>query len=141
MHVAQAARLEVLHGVLRGLRVLLLVFSPFGLRHACLLGSLKRRHHPARLLCHHDLVATGQHAIHHPAHRWRQLDVEVFQLAVDIHQPGAKALEQHLQLDAGRPALIQIRLEAARKGFMVRAPFLERHVLPLRDVAHAEPLE
>ena len=141
LHVAQAARLQILLGVLRGLSVLLLVFSPFGRRHAYLLGSLKRRHHAARLLGHHDFVGAGQHAIHHAAHFRRQLDIQVFQVAVDVHQPGTETLKQPLQFDAGRLALVQIRLEPARKGFVVRALFLERHVLPLRDVAHAEPLE
>ena len=141
LHVAQAACLQILLGVLRGLSVLLLVFSPFGLRHAYLLGSLKRRHHPARLLGHHDFVGGRQHAIHHAAHVSGQFDIQVLEVAVDIHQPGAETLKQPLQFDAGRLALVQIRLEPAREGFVVRAPLLERHVLPLGDVAHAKPLE
>ena len=73
LQIAQAARLQLLHGVLCALGVDSLVGRPRLGREAGLLSSLEQGEHAARLLGGQDGVIAGQHAVEHLPHLGRQL--------------------------------------------------------------------
>ena len=89
-----------------------------------------QRRHVANSLGLHDLVFTGQHAIHHLAHFAGQ-DWQVFpvlftiddiQLIADrfVHtaQPGSKLIKDRLHLDAWRVAGGDVDLAVVSESFM-----------------------
>ena len=129
-HVAQATRLQILDGLGGGIDAERLVGGKFLGRHAGLFRRGEQRHHAAPLLGQGDLLVGGEQAVEHAPHLVGQFDVQVLELAVDANQPGAEALEQPLQFDAGGFAFEQIRLEAARELLVIAALLLEVEVVP-----------
>lgn len=102
LHVAQAACLQVLNGVVRRVHPQRLIGGELLGRHPGLLWGAEERRHTATLFRELDLLVGGEQAIKDAAH----LVVEIYAQqvpspAVDVEQPGAEALKESLQLDTG----------------------------------------
>ena len=140
-HVAQASRLQILDGLGGGIHAERLVGGEFLRRHAGLFRRGEQRHHAAALLGQGDLLVGCEQAVEHAPHLVGEFDVQRLQLSIDRQQPGAEALEQPLQFDAGSFALEQVRLETTRELLVIGALFLEVEVVPLGQVLDAEPAQ
>ncbi len=118
-----------------------LVIGELGRRHADLLVRREERHHGPALFGQGNFFVGGKHPVEHAAHLVGQFDVQCFQVAIDVHHPGAEPLEQALQFDAWGLPLEQVRLETAGELLVIAALFLKVEIVPLVQVGDAEPIQ
>ena len=139
LQIFEAARLQFVRGVHRGLHARVVVGLELVQGHTGLFGRLEQRPHTARRFGFLNLAGSRQHPVHHAAHFVGQLDIEragnvgLGQAAVYVDQPGTKGLEHARQLHAGRFAFKGVGLEAARPLFMQAALLLQRHGDPFEQ--------